>query len=303
MYDKTILCALALGLSVATPAAVLAAEEESEVEAPEADAPPSTPPAARPSAPPPGQRTAPVYPPGAYPAPIWGMPHAPAAPPPQADRPVQPEPPEEPEEPEGIVIPRWQLSVGVRTAFVTNAGYDPFSDNDVLVQFSVGAGRTFYSQGMFSVAAIGFYDFSNQQSTARGQPTELEVHRLSLGPEVRAHLMPVLYAFARPSAAALRTSASLQEATANTTLYARAWTVGFDVTAGAAFRVVSSGRGESAARFWLVGEGGYGWSSSSDLRLATEPEDETAPQRVAEVSFGTLALRGPLFRISLAATF
>jgi hypothetical protein len=299
MARKLLFSALMLGLATIAPAAALAAEEE--VEAPEPEAPPAQPPAAA-RQPAPQQRTAPVHAPGAYPAPVWGMPLPPAQPPPQADEPT-PAQPEEPEEPEGIVIPRWQLSAGVRTAFVSNPGYDPFSDKDTLIQFSIGGGRTLYAQGMFAVAAIGFYDYGNRRGSARGEPTELEVHRLSLGPELRAHLLPVLYAFARPSAAALRTSASLEESTTNSILHARAWTVGFDVTAGAAFRLLSFGRGESAPRVWLVGEGGYGWSSSSDLRLATDPDDEGAPERVAEVDFGSLALSGPMFRISVAATF
>jgi hypothetical protein len=296
MKRKSVLSVLALGVATAVPCAALAAEEDSEPEATEAEAPPARQPV--PVQPPPAQRSAPARAPAAYPAPIWGMPH-----PPQADEAAHPEPAEVPEEPEGIVIPRWQLSAGVRTAFVANSGYDPFSENDAMVQLSLGGGRTFHSEGMFSVAAIGFYDFSNARGSARGEPTELEVHRISLGPELRAHLLPVLYAFARPSAAALRTSASLEESTTNATLHARAWTVGFDVTAGAAYRLLSFGRGESAPRIWLLGEGGYGWSSSSDLRLATDPEDDTAPQRVADVDLGTLALRGPLFRISVAATF
>jgi hypothetical protein len=283
----------------------LAAEDEPPPEAPPPE-PPTTaappPPAAAPptEAAPAPPRVSPAAPPPGYPTPYWGTPAPAPEAPPQADTPSEPE---EPEEPEGIVIPRWQIAAGVRTAFIANEGFDPFSDDDRFFQVSLGGGRTVYSQGFLSIAAIGFYDTATSSSNVRGESTELEVHRISLGPELRAHVLPMLYAFVRPSPAAIRSIARLDESTTNTTLYARAWTFGFDATAGVAFRAISFGKQESSPRLWLIGEGGYGWASSSDLRLAPDPDDDSAPERVAEVNLGTLAVRGPMFRVLVAATF
>lgn len=294
---------LATSAVLALPATAAAAETDPPPE-PEPAAPPPAAPA--PKAPPPAapeMRVQPIQPPAAYPTPYWGAPPTAPAPPPQADQPAEaPEPEPEPE-PEGIVIPRWQVALGARTAFVTNPGFDPFAEDNRLIQFSIGGGRTLYSQGLLSLAATAFYDGGSRQASARGEPTQLDVHRLSLGPELRAHLLPMLYAFARPSPAVVRTIARMDETATNTALYSRSWTFGFDAVGGVAFRAVSFGRGDKAVRLWLVGEGGYGWASSSDLRLAPDDDDSTAPERVAPVDLGTLAVRGPLFRILVATTF
>jgi hypothetical protein len=280
--------------------AAFAAEDEAAQ--PEAGQPPPL--DAGPAPAPPGGPPTPPY--GAAPmqGPFYGpVPHALPAAPPQADAPKAAEPEPEPEEPEGIVIPRWNVALGARTMFVTSPGYDPFSEDNRLIEFSIGGGRTVYSQGAFSIAAVAFYDGSVRQSVVRGEATELESHRLSLGPEVRGHVLPLLYAFARPSPAVLRTIARLDETTTQTTLHARSWTFGFDAVAGLAFRALSFGRGETATRLWVIGEGGYGWAAANDLSLAVDEDDSASPQRTAPVDLGALALRGPMFRVLVAATF
>ena len=70
-----------------------------------------------------------------------------------------------------------------------------------------------------------------------------------------------------------------------------------------AFRAISFGKTERSARLWVIGEGGYGWASSSDLRLAPDADDTSSPERVSDVNLGMLAMRGPMFRILVAATF
>ena len=294
---------LACSLALALPVTALAAEDEPAPEAEEATPPPDEPPPTAPPAPAatPPTTVRPATAPQAYPSPYWAQPAESPAAAPQADA-AQAEPEPEPE-PEGIVIPRWQVFGGVRTAFITTPGFDPFSENNVLVQGSIGGSRTLLSQGLFSVAASVAYDGGSKNASARGEATRLEVHRLALGPEARVHLFPIMYAYFRPSAALMRTVAAMDESATQTTLYARAWTFAFDATAGAAFKLVSFGRTEKSARLWAIGEGGYGWASSSELRLAPDDDDSAAPQRVAPVDLGSLAVRGPMFRIMIAATF
>jgi hypothetical protein len=287
-------------ICVLSAPAFAATEEDAPEEAAAPQPPPATPPAAAPPAAAAAAQTPPPYPAHAAPPPFWGPPPQAAAP--QADR-AKPAEPQPPEEPEGLVIPRWQVVLGARTMFVTSPGFDPFSENNAMTEFSLGAGRTIFSDGILSVAAVAYYDASTRSSTARGERTELESHRLSLGPEARAHVMPELYAFARLSPAILRTSALLEEASSGTSLFARSFSFGFDAVGGVAFRAFSFGRGEKAARFWVIGEGGYGWAAETDLLLAPDEEDSAAPQRVGDLDLGTLDLRGPMFRVAVGLTF
>lgn len=208
------------------------------------------------------------------------------------------------EQPLGSYQENWEGLIGVRTAFVTDPGFDPYASDNALTQFSIGGGRTLFARGPFSIAAIGFWDYGIRRSTARGEPTQLEVHRLSAGPELRYHLLPVLYGFVRPSPAALRTIAKVEDTVAGTSYYSRSWLFGWDVTAGAAFEVFGRRSGESRQpRFWLVGEGGYGWAASTEVRPVPDAGDSAAPQRVAALDLPALALRGAMFRISAMATF
>ena len=213
-----------------------------------------------------------------------------------------PSEPEKPPRPKSLYL-GWQALIGARTAFINNAGLDPFSDNDVVPQFSLGAARTVYTKDKLSLAAVAFWDFGIQRGDARGEATELEVHRLSLGPEARFHLAPEAYLYARPSAAAIRSIARVDETTTGTTLYARHWSFGVDAVAGGAFELLDLSGEKGELRFFVHAEGGYGWSTSSDLRFAPDEEDSNAPQRVAALDLGTLALRGPLFRVMLSAAF
>lgn len=194
--------------------------------------------------------------------------------------------------------------VGVRTAFVRHPGLDAFADDDALVQFALGGGRTLVVRDRFSLAVVGLWEYGARSADVRGDQTSLDVHRLSLGPEIRVHFVPWLYGFVRALPAAVHTRASLQEAASGTTLFDRDWTFGFDATGGAAFQLYGKASGASKKpRLWAFAEGGYGWAMSTSVVLRPEAGDEVAPHRMTGVDLGTLAIRGGFFRISLALTF
>ena len=206
-------------------------------------------------------------------------------------------------EPLGSHQPLVQGSLGVRVAKIADKGFDPFASSDELVQVSVGAGATALKVGNFSLAGVGFFDYGTHGSTARGYSTELVALRLSIGPELRYHVMPTLFAFVNALPAFAHTSASLEDPIVGTTRYARHWSFGCDVAAGAAYEVYGMRSGESQKpRVWLVAEGGYGYQSST--RLVLQPDANTgAPERSAPIDLGTLALGGPFARISAALSF
>jgi hypothetical protein len=196
----------------------------------------------------------------------------------------------------------WMGLLGVRAGFIGHQGLDPFAENDVLMQVSLGGGRTLLTFGDLSLAAVAFWDYGERTAAARGEPTFLGVHRLTLGPEARYHLLPELYAFGRIAPGAIRTSAELEDSVTFTTLEAKGWTFALDATLGGAYQVWGKKSGHSnKPRVWLVAEGGYGWATERDLLLAASSDD--APHRVAAVDFGALAVRGPTFRVSGALTF
>jgi hypothetical protein len=197
----------------------------------------------------------------------------------------------------------WFALLGARFGSNPHAGFDPYSEDDLLAQLSVGLGRVVYVNGRFSVAALALWDFAGRSSQARGEETELFVHRFALGPEARYHFLHRFYAFARLTPGAVLALASLENQVAGSTrLEASEWLFSGDAVGGVAFEAFGNPDGaRRSARGWVSVEGGYGWSSSADLEF-TAPEDAGAPERGAPQSLGDLALRGPLVRVSLLVT-
>lgn len=255
-------------------------------------APDAAEPAAQPAAAP--AQTAPLGPavPMSYGPPAYST----AAP--QADQAAAEEPPRE-----KSLYPGWQAFAGMRGAFVPNSGYDPFADKDFMGQGSIGFGRTVYTAGNISIAGMLYYDGSTETGSARGEATRLALHRFTLGPEVRLHLLPELYVYARPSAGPLRAAARLEESTTGTTLYANDWLLAVDGFAGISVELLDASRGSGELRIWVAAEGGYGWTTNLDLKFAPEEDDGGAPQRVAEVDLGTFAARGAAFRGMVGVSF
>lgn len=266
-------------------------------EKPAAEAPPSEAPAAKPE---PASAPAPAPAPAAAPAPYtpWMM-----TPPAAAAAPAAPEADAEPDEPlPPAGPPAWQAWFGVRTSFFGSKGFDPFAEDDVFVAGSVGASRSLYTTPKLSFAAALGFDFGTKRADARGEATALETYRLTAGPEVRYHLLPSLYAFVRPTAGVQRSVATLEEGSTGTTLAARDWLLAVDGSAGAAWSFWDVRQKKLDLMFWLVAEGGYGFTQSSDLLL--EPDAGSgAPERTAALDLGELSTSGPFFRIALAGTF
>jgi hypothetical protein len=94
-------------------------------------------------------------------------------------------------------VEMWRLEMGYRGSFVTSPGFDPFSTNDFLPQFSISASRTVVASGPVSFAAGLAWDYGSSGATARGDATSLSTHRLTVPLEGRVH-------FARRRGAARR---------------------------------------------------------------------------------------------------
>lgn len=205
----------------------------------------------------------------------------------------------------------WWATLGVRTALVRSAGYDLFSETDSLTQMSLSGGRTLLVADRWSVAAIGGWDFGSVTGDARGEESELVVHRLTAGAEARYHLFPQLFAFGRLAPGALRVSATLTDAVAGVRLFAGGqegtWVPAGDLTVGGAVQLYGvTSPTSKRARLWATLEGGYGWAGTTELQFRPLPADESsdaAPRRMATRDLGDLALRSGTVRLALAGSF
>jgi len=198
--------------------------------------------------------------------------------------------------------PHVQASLGVRVSKVADAGFDPFAESDELVQVSLGLGAMLVRRERWSLAAVGFWDYGEKSATARGSATSLDVHRLTVGPELRYQLLAPLYLFVHVLPAFAHTRASLEDNVAGATRYARDWSYGLEGAAGAAFEVYGVRNGAVfRPRLWAIAEGGYGYLGST--RLLLSPDAGQAPQRTSPVDLGSVSLTGPYLRVSAALSF
>jgi hypothetical protein len=197
----------------------------------------------------------------------------------------------------------WRLELGYRGSYVTDAGYDPFSTNNALPQFSLLASRTLIDLRHLSFAAGVSWDVGGSSSTARGDSTSLGIQRLEVPLEGRVHLGRFGYLFVRDAVGAVSEHAEVVDPSAPAPLSKTNWLFANDVSAGYAFLVVPQSREPSeTARFWLQADGGYGWVAAERLDLG--PRLASGDTRiVGGVDLGTLNLSGAFFRIAAAASF
>lgn len=210
----------------------------------------------------------------------------------------------EPREPRrGLPARTVSLEAGARMSFVTDDGFDPYSDRDLLPQASLGAGLVVLGRGPLSLAVRGGWDLGIVGAKPRETSTTLTVHRLGVGPEARYAFAPWLAAYVRTSAAAIHLRATIEEPDFDRPLHARTWAFGLDAIGGLAFRVGRFGAGDApAAELWITAEAGYGFAAEADMVFtpASVP-DET--RHFGDTVLPPLRPSGPTNRFALALTF
>jgi hypothetical protein len=195
----------------------------------------------------------------------------------------------------------WQASAGLRTMLVRSAGYDPFSGNDVLPQFSLGIERLVVRSGALVFAAGIGGDYGRTSSRARGASSELTVGRISLIAEGRYQPWERGYGFVRVAPGWLGVAATLTDASSpnGAVLEDSFGVLSADISAGAAARLSPAPDPVAA---WVTLEGGYAWAASHHLRLApgAAPRDQA---KLAPLDLGTIDPRGVFFRLALVITY
>jgi hypothetical protein len=197
----------------------------------------------------------------------------------------------------------WQAEAGVRSMYITSPGFDPVSTDNSFVQFSLGASRTIWDQDQFSFAPGILWDYGQSSAQARGEPTNLEAHRLALSLEGRYHLLPWMYGLVRVAPGALHQRVELDDALAIAPYVAQKWAFSFDSAAGLAFLLAPQAEvAASPVRWWVAAEGGYAYAQSGSLAMVPNaPPDD--PRRTGGVDLGSLAVRGGFFRVYAAVTY
>ena len=200
-------------------------------------------------------------------------------------------------------IEMWRLEAGYRGSFVPSAGFDPFSTNDFLPQFSLAASRTLAASRPLSLAAGVAWDHGASSATVRGDQASIEVERLTVPIEGRLHFGRWGYAFLRGAPGVVSQHAEVDDPSAPAPLSKTQWLFATDVSAGYAWLVWPQTREPARApRLWLQADVGYGWVANERLDLA--PALASGDARVVSgIDLGSITLSGAFFRAAAAVSF
>ncbi len=205
--------------------------------------------------------------------------------------------------PTGAPEAMWRVEMGYRGSFIPSAGYDAFSTNDFLPQFSLAATRTLFAGSHVSFATGLAWDFGSSSATDRGDHASLGFNRLTVPLEGRAHFGVWGYAFLRGAPGVVSLHTAVDDASAPAPLSKTQWLFATDVSAGYAF--LAWPRTREAAQMphlWLQADGGYGWVAQERLDLG--PALASGDARVVSgIDLGTISMSGPFFRVQAAASF
>ncbi len=296
---------LFLGFLSASVTATAAAQENAPAAPPPAhEIPPLPPPAAADASP--ASPAAAQEAPASSPATASGVatPAVVAAPTPASPETVQLAPPDATDArvAPGAGISMWRIEAGYRGSFVPSAGYDPFSTNDLLPQFSLAASRTLLAAHPLSLAAGLAWDVGSSSATDRGDHASIGVHRITVPIEARIHFGMRGYLFVRGAPGFVAQHTEVEDASAAANLSKTKLLFAADLSGGYAFPLLPRTRGPEPARLWLQADGGYGWVTSERLDLG--PTLASTDARIASgLDLGNVSLSGPFFRIALAASF
>jgi hypothetical protein len=158
-----------------------------------------------------------------------------------------------------------------------------------------------FTESAFSLGLGAAWDYGVTSASVRQSPTELSVHRVTLVPEARYHIVRRIYAFGRIGAGLALLDAGYSDGIARAERSQNHLSFTLDPTLGAAFEVLGAPAGSSRQpRLWLLADAGYLFTSTMDLVLETESE---SPARAEPLRLDELDLSGVTFRAMAAITF
>ena len=197
-----------------------------------------------------------------------------------------------------------RIGLGLRSQWVSNAGYDPFSKSDYLAAWTVEGSRTILVIDRLSLSVGGSVDLGASSAEARGAKTSLGAHRFTVPVEGRYHLAPWLMVFGKLAPGAMVMTASIKDPSGGDQALTDTGAVfAADGSLGAAFLFgTRENPDKHPPRFWATGEWGYGWTTSRPWTFRPE-DDEQLTGKVGSTNLGPVAFRGTFFRLGAALSF
>jgi hypothetical protein len=196
----------------------------------------------------------------------------------------------------------WQVAGGVRLGLVRDPAFDPFADTDVLPQVSLAASRAFApASGLGLYPAVGIqWDAGGSHDAARGARADLSMQRVSLALEARYAPLRWVHVGLRLAPGLEWGSATVTDPSTPVAPLKDDWRVlSVDASASAAVRITQE---QLAVGFWLVAEGGYGWSQGHDIVLRPDLAKGDLHEAGA-TAFGRLNTQGAFMRLAVAISY
>lgn len=200
----------------------------------------------------------------------------------------------------------WKISTGPRFSYVSGAGYDTFSTNNLLTQWSLEGQYPLFSRGRLAVGVGLGYAGGARSGTLRGDKTALGVHTLQVPIEGRYHLGNWAYGFARVAPGTTAVVASLEEASSPNRIEDTQWVFSTDLSVGAAILLGPRGgdlADKRSIRIWAVPEVGYTLATRANLTMRPDRDAKDALGTDDHTSLPGLNLSAFYWRLSLATTF
>jgi hypothetical protein len=196
----------------------------------------------------------------------------------------------------------WEAHMGYRGTFVDSPGFNPFSTNNYLPQFTLGASRALFPSGRFALAAGLSWDYGETNATARGANTGLTVDRFTVPLTLRYALWKWLHVFVTIAPGVTYASAHVDEASAPASLVKTSWMPSGDASAGARWAFANTHVGPYPVVFWLTAEGGYAWTAPMQLSMSPDLASSD-PRQTATTDLGSLAMNGGFGRLGISVSF
>jgi hypothetical protein len=193
----------------------------------------------------------------------------------------------------------WFLSGSVKDTFIGDRGFDPYSSNDLLPQWTFAGSRTLFSRGRFSVAGGASWDIGGSSTTSRGLDAGIFTTRFAGNVEGRWHPRTWVFGFVKLSPGAALVNARVNDPSAAATLTTTQWAFAGDASLGGAITPMTTPGGP---RVWFVAEGGYSLSTTMPMKLGPKNEKDVTGA-VSKTDLGELALSGGFLRLGAAVSF
>lgn len=224
-----------------------------------------------------------------------------------ADEPPPQSPHEESPAPAPEGAPRYDLlraNLGLRYGYLRSRGYDTFSTNDVLTQWSLDATYPVVAWRKLVVGVGIGWDYGGSSANARSFETSLATHRLYVPIEARYYVLPSVAVFGKVAPGAVAALASVHEPSAPNDLSATGWAFSTDASVGASILLGPRNRPDlRQPRVWATPEIGYAVTTKASLGANPGRDAQDVLGSDEDTRLGALSLSGLFWRLSVGMTF